>query len=138
MIAYLTGNNATDSIKVDFSKLDTNQVRRVKVYNKNVKDAYPFYNTTLLSALSIPPGLGRTYELKDKQWVLASGASALLDKDPYIDELPFGTTSYGVEKYAKGVGMVYQELLLWEHQPNPGGTPYKEGFGVKRTMNDHN
>jgi hypothetical protein len=27
---------------------------------------------------------------------------------------------------------------LWEYQPNPNGTPYRTGFGIKRTIIDHN
>jgi hypothetical protein len=45
----------------------------------------------------------------------------------------------GMEKYSKGVGMIYQELVMWEYQPNTsGGSPYYIGFGVKRSLIDHN
>ena len=40
------------------------------------------------------------------------------------------------EFYAKGIGMVSQELVMWEYQPRNGG--YKVGFGVKHTMLNHN
>lgn len=44
------------------------------------------------------------------------------------------------EKYAKGIGLVYQQFTMWEYQPvnigNP--TPTKIGFGVKRSIIDHN
>jgi hypothetical protein len=55
------------------------------------------------------------------------------------------TTSYAyrsraVEKYAKGIGLVYREYELWDYQPNTGGAggPYKTGFGVTMWMIDHN
>lgn len=51
----------------------------------------------------------------------------------------YGYINYSVDKYAKGIGLVYEELTMWEYQPNPGGNGgYKTGFGVKRSMIDHN
>ncbi|HEX2606287.1 MAG TPA: hypothetical protein VHK91_02865 [Flavisolibacter sp.] len=59
---------------------------------------------------------------------------------PITDTKSYATRSYGVDKYAKGVGLVYQELILWEYQPPVGSAPsgYQVGFGIKRTMIDHN
>ena len=50
----------------------------------------------------------------------------------------YATRTLSVDKYAKGLGLVFQEYIMWEYQPNPGGTPYRIGFGVKRSMIDHN
>ena len=51
----------------------------------------------------------------------------------------YASINFAVEKYAKGLGLVYQELTMWEYQPNPSGpSGYKTGFGVKRSMIDHN
>jgi hypothetical protein len=52
----------------------------------------------------------------------------------------YGTKSRAVEKYARGVGLVYREYLLWEYQPNTGGSggPYNTGFGITMWMIDHN
>lgn len=58
---------------------------------------------------------------------------------PVTDPATYGFINYSVEKYAKGIGLVYEELTMWEYQPNTGGNGgYKTGFGVKRTMLDHN
>lgn len=58
---------------------------------------------------------------------------------PITDARLYASKSYAVEKYAKGLGLVYQELVLWEYQPNPtGASPYTIGFGVKRSLLDHN
>lgn len=59
---------------------------------------------------------------------------------PVTDPAAFGSISYQTEKYAKGIGMVFQEYILWEYQPNTSGAGggYKIGFGVKRSMLDHN
>ncbi|HEX2683545.1 MAG TPA: hypothetical protein VHL77_06415 [Ferruginibacter sp.] len=47
--------------------------------------------------------------------------------------------NYGVERYAKGIGMIYREFLHVEYQPpTPGRAGYKQGYGVKLTMIDHN
>jgi len=44
------------------------------------------------------------------------------------------------DKYAKGLGLIYEEFIMWEYQPpnaaNPSGA--KIGFGVKRSIIDHN
>jgi hypothetical protein len=58
---------------------------------------------------------------------------------PITDPSAYASRSRAVEKYSKGIGLVYREYELWEYQPNPGGpTPYKTGFAVKMWMIDHN
>ncbi len=58
---------------------------------------------------------------------------------PITDPQSYASQSYAVEKYAKGIGLIYKELILWEYQPNIGGaSPYQTGFGIKRTLLDHN
>jgi hypothetical protein len=62
-----------------------------------------------------------------------------------LNNMPIVNTNYAYntycqEKYAKNIGLVYKELILWEHQPNSSGSggPYKTGFGVTMWMIDHN
>jgi hypothetical protein len=51
----------------------------------------------------------------------------------------FASRTFATQKYAKGIGLVYEELIMWEYQPNlSGNNPYRTGFGVKRTLYDHN
>ncbi|WP_121357389.1 hypothetical protein [Flavisolibacter nicotianae] len=59
---------------------------------------------------------------------------------PVTQPSAYGYMNYAVDKYAKGLGLVYQELTMWEYQPNTtsGGNGYKTGFGVKRSLIDHN
>lgn len=57
---------------------------------------------------------------------------------PITDPNAYAAKSRSVEKYSKNIGLVYKELELWEYQPNPGGSPYKTGFGIKMWMIDHN
>jgi hypothetical protein len=89
-----------------------------------------------------------TYENKEETLQLKNHLVENVVTIKHIDEsinVPISTPAayasinYAVDKYAKGLGLVYQELEMWEYQPNPGGpSGYKTGFGVKRSMIDHN
>ena len=57
---------------------------------------------------------------------------------PVTDPGVFGSQTYVEYKFAKGIGLIYEEYILQEYQPNSGGSPYKTGFKVKRSMLDHN
>lgn len=58
---------------------------------------------------------------------------------PVTDPNTYGFINYSEDKYAKGIGLVYQRFIMWEYQVIPGGpSPYKVGFGVKRSLIDHN
>lgn len=47
--------------------------------------------------------------------------------------------NFGAEKYAKGIGLIYRNFLHVEYQPPvSGGSGYKQGYGVRLTMIDHN
>jgi hypothetical protein len=50
----------------------------------------------------------------------------------------YGFKNYSVEQYAKGLGLVYQELVVWQYQPTNVSRPGYRGFGVKRSIIDHN
>jgi hypothetical protein len=54
------------------------------------------------------------------------------------DDMLLTGKTYSVDKYAKGIGLVYQELIMWEQEPNGGSDAYKIGFGVTRTLLTHN
>ena len=58
---------------------------------------------------------------------------------PITNPSAYASLTRSVEKYSKNIGLVYREYILWEYQPNPGGSgPYKIGFGIKMWMVDHN
>ncbi len=58
---------------------------------------------------------------------------------PVVQPGAYGFINYSIAQYAKGIGLVYEELTMWEYQPNPGGSSgYRTGFGVKRSMIEHN
>jgi hypothetical protein len=46
--------------------------------------------------------------------------------------------TYWIEKYAKGVGLVYKEVEMWEYQPPTSVSGYRHGYGLKLTIIDHN
>ena len=53
-----------------------------------------------------------------------------------VDAVGYQNRSW--EQYAKGIGMVYQEITMLEYQPSSSPRPGFKGFGVKRTIIDHN
>jgi hypothetical protein len=62
---------------------------------------------------------------------------------PVTDRTKYASQERSIEKYAKGIGMVYREHFVWENQPNErtGGNPpvtsYNPqyvGFGIKMWM----
>jgi hypothetical protein len=59
---------------------------------------------------------------------------------PITDVNGYASLNFQQEYYAKGIGLVSQELVMWEYQParGPGTFASKVGFGVKRTMLNHN
>ena len=62
-----------------------------------------------------------------------------LGQDPHLAGTQYAEKNYSVEKFAKGIGMVYKEFLHWEYQGGQPGRPaYYVGYGVKLTMTDHN
>lgn len=55
------------------------------------------------------------------------------------DPNSYSEINNSAEKYAKGIGLVYRNFLHVEYQPpTPGRVGYKQGYGVRLTMIDHN
>ncbi len=48
----------------------------------------------------------------------------------------YGFESLSLEKYSKGIGLVYRKLILWDYQISP--TKHYTGFGITLWMIDHN
>lgn len=50
-----------------------------------------------------------------------------------------GWRNYWLEKYAKGIGLIYKEVTMWEYQPARQDKPaFRTGFGIKLSIMDHN
>lgn len=58
--------------------------------------------------------------------------------DPSLQPNEYAYKTYSVEKYGKGIGLIYRENFLWEYQPQYTISPGYTGFGVKMTIIDHN
>lgn len=112
----------------------TGKTTTLAIYNRTNQDA-------LLDGIEVPAGRGRTYEYVNGSWTFGSKDQNGNRIDVLYTELPYGTSNLQVEKYAKGIGLVYQELIMWEYQyrmTNNADDGYKTGFGVKRRMINHN
>jgi hypothetical protein len=47
--------------------------------------------------------------------------------------------NYWVEQYARNIGLIYKEVVMWEYQPPNSGNPgFISGFGLKMSIIDHN
>ncbi len=59
---------------------------------------------------------------------------------PIINNSAYASINRSVERYSKGIGLVYRDFILWEQQPNEGNPagPSKTGFGLTMWMIDHN
>jgi hypothetical protein len=56
-------------------------------------------------------------------------------------EFPDGLAyrNYWTETYAKNIGLIYKEVVMWEYQPPNSGNPgFRSGFGLKLSIIDHN
>ena len=56
-------------------------------------------------------------------------------------EFPDGLAykNYWTETYAKNIGLIYKEVVMWEYQPPNSGNPgFRSGFGITMSIIDHN
>lgn len=56
-------------------------------------------------------------------------------------EFPDGLAykNYWTESYAKNIGLIYREAVMWEYQPPNAGNPgFRSGFGITLSIIDHN
>lgn len=62
-----------------------------------------------------------------------------LGQDPSIPGTQYAEKTYALEKYGKGIGLIYREFLHWEYQGGETGVPgYFVGYGIKLSIIDHN
>jgi hypothetical protein len=59
-----------------------------------------------------------------------------LGQDPSMPNTTYAERNYSVEKYGKGIGLIYREFLHWEFQ-SANNNSYT-GYGVKLSIIDHN
>jgi hypothetical protein len=56
------------------------------------------------------------------------------------DPKVYGSVNYLQDIYAKGIGLIAQQFIMWDYQPPNGtnSTGSKVGFGIRRSIIDHN
>jgi hypothetical protein len=102
------------------------------------------YNRTnsvlTLNNISIPASGNRSYTFTNGNWTFGDRDNSGNVKDTITYDDPYGYVNYATDLYAKNIGLVSQQFTMWEYQPNSGGQSggYKVGFGIKRTMLNHN
>ena len=58
---------------------------------------------------------------------------------PFDPNLDVQIRTYGLEVYAKGIGMIYKEFLYWNWQKNPAPAKFEDdSYGVKLSLISHN
>jgi hypothetical protein len=60
------------------------------------------------------------------------------ENNPSVPNTGYAERTYAVEKYAKGIGLIYREFLHWEYQGPESPTYGYTGYGVKMSIIDHN
>ena len=110
------------------SFIDTYSLNSTTKYLDNWDYTYDSVNVPL-----ILPGIQLSSTLKVNQ------RDEFLGQDPKLPNTQYAEKNYSVEKYAKGIGLIYKEFLHWEFQgTQPGRPSFFNGYGVKLTMTAHN
>lgn len=61
-----------------------------------------------------------------------------LGQDPSIPGTQYAEKNYSVEKYGKGIGLIYREFAHWEYQGPTSQAPGYTGYGITLSIIDHN
>jgi hypothetical protein len=66
--------------------------------------------------------------------------NANINNATVVNPAIIGYVNHQQDNYAKGIGLIYQEFIMWEYQPPNGVNQVgsKVGFGIKRSIIDHN
>lgn len=77
--------------------------------------------------------------LKIDSTIKVSERDEFLGQDPSIPGTQYAEKNYAMEKYGKGIGLIYREFLHWEYQGGQSGVPgYFVGYGIKLSIINHN
>ncbi len=129
-----------------------NNLRFIKL-KQPLRDGYSWKGNTYLDTYSLNSDIkymddwDYTYENLNESIVLngvtIDSTITVNQRDEVIgniaDPNSYSEKNLGIEKYAKGIGLVYRNFLHREYQPpTPGGGNYRIGYGVTMTMISHN
>jgi hypothetical protein len=79
-----------------------------------------------------------SYQGKTYNDVFTVEEADIADNIPVTSPNVFGTRTRSVDRYQKGIGLVFRDYTLWEYQPTPNGNPFYVGWGMTMWMIDHN
>lgn len=83
--------------------------------------------------------VGRPAVINGKNFANTVTVTQVKDSSNFPVTAPFfGYLNYAVDVYAKGVGLVRQDLRMFEYQPPSSPRPGFKGFGLRRTVIDYN
>ncbi|HLO37043.1 MAG TPA: hypothetical protein VK173_00995, partial [Lacibacter sp.] len=92
-----------------------------------------------LGTIDIPVDGGKSFEYVSGNWTYGFKDIFGVRRDTTYTDLPFGSKNIMKDSYAKNIGLVDQEFVMWEYQfSNSLQSGYSNGFGVKRSIIDHN
>ena len=79
------------------------------------------------------------YEYDDVYTIEQEDYADNVDEDgDIIAPMQYANRTKAVERYGRGIGLVYREYELWEYQPTTRPDPFYIGFGIRMWMIDHN
>lgn len=146
-------DNTFMAVPTDFAmEFIENNMRFLKM-KAPIKNGYTWKGNTYIDTYSLNSDVkylddwDYTYDSLDVRLTLGAltiDSTLKVDQRDEIIGNPSDPNSYseinnGAEKYAKGIGLIYRNFLHVEYQPpTPGRGGYKQGYGVKLTMIDHN
>jgi hypothetical protein len=61
-----------------------------------------------------------------------------LGEDPSNPATQYAEQTYSVEKYGKGIGLIYRDFVHWEYQGSQSIEPGYTGYGITLSMLNHN
>jgi hypothetical protein len=83
-------------------------------------------------------GVGESYTIKNRTFdstVTVLQHDETTPEGTFTPSIPYQQRNYGVEVYAKGVGLIYKEFLHWTWQSTPPPSKFEDGsYGVKLTL----
>jgi hypothetical protein len=86
-------------------------------------------------------GVDQSFEVNDNVYDNTVTILQVADSSNVPIEFPDGLAyrNYWTETYAKNIGLIYKEVVMWEYQPPNSGNPgFRSGFGLKMNILDHN
>lgn len=65
-------------------------------------------------------------------------SNEFLGQDPSLPSTQYAEETYSIEKYGKGIGLIYRDFLHWEYQGSQSISPGYTGYGITLSIIDHN